>query len=83
MRDFTLYSTRVMYALFGFKHAFESGVISVPGAHDIAIYDTGAAYVTPIAFIPHGSPQPEVVHRATGRALDALRVRVRVLILLF
>ncbi|MBM4098126.1 MAG: DDE-type integrase/transposase/recombinase, partial [Planctomycetes bacterium] len=70
---FTLYSTRVMYALFGFKHAFESGVISVPGAHDIAIYDTGAAYVTPIAFVPHGSPQPEVVHRATGRALDAFR----------
>jgi hypothetical protein len=30
---FTLYSTRVMHALFGFKHAFESGVISVPGAH--------------------------------------------------
>jgi transposase InsO family protein len=70
---FTLYSTRVMYALFGFKHAFESGVISVPGAHDIAIYDTGAAYVTPIAFVPHGSPQPEVVHRATSRALDAFR----------
>ena len=69
----TLYSTRVMHALFGFKHAFEAGVISVPGAHDIAIHDTGAAYVTPVAFVPHGSPRPAVVHRATSGALDSFR----------
>ena len=69
----TLYSTRVMHALFGFKHAFESGVISVPGAHDITIHDTGAAYVTPVAFVPHGSPRPAMVRRATSSALDTFR----------
>ena len=63
----TLYSTRVMHALFGFKHAFEAGVISVPGAHDIAIrYGNPFAVGVQVAAIP---VRPQAGRSGMGRPL--------------
>ena len=58
----TLYSTRVMRNEFGFDHQIDHGKIVVPGAHDIPVHDDGAAYTTPIAFVPFGAPRPHGVH---------------------
>ncbi|KOO52924.1 hypothetical protein Ctob_016465 [Chrysochromulina tobinii] len=58
----TLYSTRVMRSEFGFDHQIDHGKIVVPGAHDIPVHDDGAAYTTPIAFVPFGAPRPHGVH---------------------
>jgi hypothetical protein len=52
---FTLYSTRVMHALFGFKSTHSSPASYLSPVPTASPYDTGAAYVTPIAFVPHGS----------------------------
>ena len=61
----TLYSTRVMKDCFNFNHMVDKGKIEVPGAHDIAVDDDGAAYSTPVAFVPAGTPRPKGIHIAT------------------
>jgi hypothetical protein len=48
---FTLYSTRVMHALFGFKSTHSSPASYLSPVPTASPYDTGAAYVTPIAFV--------------------------------
>ena len=60
--DAVLYSTRVMKAAFGFAHHVDGGRIEVPGAPDIRVHDTEAAYVVPISFVPSGSPRPRGIH---------------------
>ena len=60
----TLYSTRVMKDCFNFNHMVDKGKIEVPGAHDIAVDDDGAAYSTPVAFVPAGTPRPKGIHVA-------------------
>ena len=68
----TLYSTRVMRECHGFDHRIDQSTISVPGAADVSITDTGSAYEIPVAFVPAGTPRPRVVHVPSRRPAHAL-----------
>ena len=71
-----LYSVRVMRDMFGFKHDFDGGVITMPGPggsrRTLQITDDGAAFYIPVAFAT--VPQPTALRSRSGTSAAALLV---------